>query len=110
MNYLTDLQLGAPIAFVVAVGLIFQDLRLRELPLGFRQCPAEMRGIFMATILQIVSLDYQPYQMLYRHRKCLTDFDLGFMMVSSLRKEVVQSNMGICSDCSFIITREVADS
>jgi len=43
-------------------------------------------------------------------RKCLTDFHLGFMMVSSLRKEVVQSNMGICSDCRFIITREVADS
>ena len=31
------------------------------------------------------------------------------MMVSSLRKEVVQSNMGKCSDCSFNHTREVAD-
>jgi hypothetical protein len=51
-----------------------------------------------------------PAQMLYHSRKCLTDFPLGFMMVSSLRKEVVQSNMGICSDCRFIITREVADS
>ncbi len=51
--------------------------------------------------------------MLYHSRKCLTDFHLGFMMDSSLRKEVVQSNMGICSDCStssFNSTREVADS
>jgi hypothetical protein len=51
-----------------------------------------------------------PAQMLYHPRKCLTDFPLSFMMDSSLRKEVVQSNMGICSDCRFIITREVADS
>jgi hypothetical protein len=46
--------------------------------------------------------------MLYDHRNCLTDFCLGFMMVSSLRKEVVQSNMGKCSDCRFN-SREVAD-
>jgi hypothetical protein len=46
--------------------------------------------------------------MLYGSRKCLTDFHLGFIMVSSLRKEVVQSNMGICSDCRFN-SREVAD-
>jgi len=31
------------------------------------------------------------------------------MMVASLRKEVVQSNMGICSDCSFNSAHEVAD-
>jgi len=32
------------------------------------------------------------------------------MMKASLRKEVVQSNMGICSDCNIISTHEVADS
>jgi hypothetical protein len=65
-----------------------------------------MRGVF----LPIATLHNTTYHTLRCHRKCLTDFDLSFMMVSSLRKEVVQSNMGICSDCSFIITREVADS
>jgi hypothetical protein len=38
--------------FNVAVGLIFQ--RLRELPLGFRRCPAGMRGIFVDPTLPVV--------------------------------------------------------
>ena len=99
------LRLAHELHLDVSVGLIF---RLRELPLGFRRCPAEVRGIFNGAILLIAVHPRSLPRISYLPRKCLTDFDRSFMMVSSLRKEVVQSNMGICSDCR-INSREVAD-
>jgi hypothetical protein len=53
MNYLTQSSgMARQLHLPLQVGLIFH--RLRELPLGFRQCPAEMRGIFIPAFLRIV--------------------------------------------------------
>jgi hypothetical protein len=77
--------------------------------LVFVNAPQRCGAFLFHTSTDSILLEHAA-QMLYHPRKCLTDFLLSFMMDSSLRKEVVQSNMGICSDCRFIITREVADS
>jgi hypothetical protein len=93
--------------FPLEVGLISEVTGVAS---WFSSMPRRDAGRFCRRFLPVAIPHNDTHHPLHCYRKCLTESDLSFMMVSSLRKEVVQSNMGICSDCSFIITREVADS
>jgi hypothetical protein len=112
MSYLTRWQHGARIAFSMFSRVVLSKATGQgygSCLLVFVDTPQECGVFLRSTAIGSIPVD-SLRQILYQPRKCLTDFHVGFMMVSSLRKEVVQSNMGICSDCRFIITREVADS
>ena len=117
MNYLTRvLRLVPELHFHLASRVDLPDGWAR-LTQGYGSCllvfvnaPRRNAGHFYRQRSTCSIPTTQSFEMWCCPRKCLTDFPLSFMMDSSLRKEVVQSNMGICSDCRFIITREVADS